>query len=79
MPGLPTQAALLLLYGYIPNQGAADVAVICYVPISVAVTAVTVKTKAWYMLLVTVAAVFELAGEPLLLSMHGGAWPDLNM
>jgi hypothetical protein len=54
---------LLLLYRFNPNQGAAIVAVVVFALIALAVTAVTVKTKAWYMLLVSLTALFELAGE----------------
>jgi hypothetical protein len=60
---LPPKAVLLLLYGYIPNKGAATVAVVLYILVSIAVTAVTVKTKSWYMLVVTLAAILELAGK----------------
>jgi hypothetical protein len=60
---LPPKAVLLLLYGYIPNKGAAIVAVLLYILVSIAVTAVTVKTKSWYMLVVTLAAILELAGK----------------
>lgn len=61
--GATGDAALLVLYSYIPNSGAAIVAVLFYTLISIAVTVVTVKTRTWYMLLVSFTALLELAGE----------------
>lgn len=60
--GISAQAARLLLYSYLPDRGAAAVAVVVYALISIAATAVAVKKKAWYMLPVALAAVLELAG-----------------
>jgi hypothetical protein len=61
--GATGDTALLVLYSYTPNSGAAIVAVLFYALISIAVTAVTVKTRTWYMLLVPFTALLELAGE----------------
>jgi hypothetical protein len=60
--GISAQAARLLLYSYLPDRGAAAVAVVAYAIISIAAAAVGVKKKAWYMLPVVLAAVLELAG-----------------
>lgn len=64
LQGMSTKDALQILYSYSPNQVAAGSAVALYVLVSIGVTAVTVKTKSWYMLLVTLTALLELAGEP---------------
>lgn len=60
---LPADMLLLILYHYLPSLGAAIAAVILYAVISIAVTAVTVKTRAWYMMTVAFTAVLELTGE----------------
>ena len=61
--GLPTEALLAVLYQYIPNKGAAATAVALYALLSIAVAAVSVKTRLYYMLLVALTALLELAGE----------------
>lgn len=61
--GLPVDTVLLILYHYLPNRGAAAAAVALYALVSLAAAAITVKTRCWYMLLVPVTALLELAGE----------------
>lgn len=60
---LPIDAVLGLLYQYIPNKGAAAAAVVLYALLSIAVAAVSIKTRLYYMLLVALTALLELAGE----------------
>lgn len=63
---LPVDTVLLILYHYIPSKAAATAAVVLYAIVSVAVTAVTMKTRAYYMLTVAITGFLELAGESCL-------------
>jgi hypothetical protein len=60
---MPADTVLLILYHYLPNKQAAIAAVILYAVITVGVTAVTVKTRSWYMLTVALTGVMELTGK----------------
>jgi hypothetical protein len=60
---LPADMVLLILYHYLPNKQAAIAAVVLYAVITVMVTAVTVKTRSWYMLTAAFTGLLELTGE----------------
>ena len=60
---LPVDTVLLILYHYLPNKAAAIAAVVLYAVISLVVTALSIKTKSYYMLTVAVTGFLELAGE----------------
>lgn len=60
---LPAETVLMFLYHYIPSKPAAIAAAVLYAVISVAVAAVTVKTRTYYMLTVGVTGILELIGE----------------
>lgn len=69
---LPGDMVLLILYHYLPNKEAAVAAVILYAVITIAVTAVTIKTQSWYMLTVGLTGLMELTGRQLLLQQSHG-------
>jgi len=73
MTGIPADALLLILYHYLPNRAAAIAAVILYAVVSVAVTAVTVKTRTWYMMTVALTGLLELTG--MAWGSTGTDWP----
>lgn len=60
---LPVDTVLLILYHYVPNKAAAIAAVVLYAIISIAVTAVSIKTRTHYMLTVALTGFLELAGK----------------
>lgn len=62
MTGIPADTLLLILYHYLPNRAAGIAAVILYAVVSVAVTAVTIKTRTWYMMTVALTGLLELTG-----------------
>lgn len=59
---LPVETVLHLLFGYTPCKAAAIAAVVLYAIITVAVAAVTLKTRTYYMLTVVFTGVLELIG-----------------
>jgi hypothetical protein len=59
---LPVETVLHLLFGYTPSKPAAIAAVVMYAIITVAVAAVTLKTRTYYMLTVVVTGILELIG-----------------
>jgi hypothetical protein len=76
---LPVDTVLVILYHhYLPNKAAALAALVLYAFISVAVTAVSVKTRSYYMLTVAVTGFLEVAGAqhcwqpPLMPCTHCG-------
>jgi hypothetical protein len=59
---MPVELVLQLTYGYIPSKPAAIAAVVLYAIITVAVAAVTLKTRTYYMLTVVFTGILELIG-----------------
>ncbi len=53
----------MAFYHYIPSKPAAIAAVVLYALVSIAVAAVTLKTRSYYMLTVVVTGLLELAGK----------------
>jgi hypothetical protein len=60
---LPADRLLLVLYHYLPNREAAIAAVILYAVVTLAVAAVTIRTRAHYMWTVAFTGLLELTGE----------------
>jgi hypothetical protein len=61
--GLPVDTVLLILYHYVPSRPAAVAAVVLYALMSILVTAISIKTRSYFMLTVAVTGLLELAGE----------------
>lgn len=58
-----TEYLVLLFFHEIPNKAAAIVALVLFAIISVAVTAITIKTRCYYMLTVAITGYLEMGGE----------------
>jgi len=63
---LPVETILLILYHYIPSKSAAIAALVLYILVTIAVTAVTLKTRAFYILTVSVTGILEVIGRQAL-------------
>jgi hypothetical protein len=59
---LPVETVLHLLFGYTPCKAVAIAAVVLYALVTVAVAAVTLRTRTCYMLTVVITGILELIG-----------------
>lgn len=71
---LPVETILLILYHYIPSKSAAIAALVLYILVTIAVTAVTLKTRAFFMLTVSITGILEVLGKQALVQAVQRQW-----